>query len=448
MSKTTILGVKAMVKSQKEVKFYQSIAFLYYCATLITIGPAVLIGFFWSLLLLSNLAPDINITSYLFGTLWRLIVVALFLGTPFWIVGFYKQILNPLRKMGDVTETTGNGDLTSETEIRRNDELGVLAYQIDKMTHTLNDLVSQIKKYSERVSMSAQQLSAAAEQINSSTMEVSTSIQQIAKGSEVQAQKVDETSKSMKQISDSIHNAAYQSQAVAETSKEAFSIAQSGEKDTTEAIEKMNHVESVISDSANAVRSLGERSQEIGNIIDVITNIADQTNLLALNAAIEAARAGEYGRGFAVVADEVRKLADGTAKAADQIASLISEVQDETNHAVKSMEQGTSEVFAGVEVVNNAGKSLQQIIKAVQETAKLSDDISGSMQEQVDSVDKIEKAINEIAAVVEENAASTEETAAATEQQTASMQEVTASAQELSDMALKLDEVVNKFKVK
>jgi len=233
----------------------------------------------------------------------------------------------------------------------------------------------------------------------------------------------------------------------AKTSEEASLVASRGEEAAEQAIIKIGEVQQAIETLAESVELLGRRSEQIGGIVDVITNIADQTNLLSLNAAIEAARAGESGRGFSVVAEEVRKLAEGSGQAAERIGVLIKEVQAETAKAVRYMEIGTREVEMGTEVVGRSGEALRALTDAVGRTSVLSDHIARSMALQAERTGNVDRAMHEIAAVVEENAASAEETAAAAEEQTACMQEITASAQDLADMAQALEDSVHKFKV-
>jgi len=229
--------------------------------------------------------------------------------------------------------------------------------------------------------------------------------------------------------------------------QDASRYAVHGEEATAQAISKIGEVSQAIQTLASSVQVLGQRSEEIGKIVDVITSIADQTNLLSLNAAIEAARAGESGRGFSVVAEEVRKLAEGSGKAAEQIGELIKEVQTETAKAVKYMEIGTKEVSLGTEVVGRTGEVLRDINEAVSRTAVLADEIATAMGEQRDRTAAVDRAMHDIAAVVEQNAASAEETAAAAEEQTACMEEVSSSAQDLADMAHRLEESVHIFQL-
>ncbi len=203
----------------------------------------------------------------------------------------------------------------------------------------------------------------------------------------------------------------------------------------------------MINESAQIIRHLGERSNQIGEIVDVITDIADQTNLLALNAAIEAARAGEAGSGFAVVADEVRKLAEGSAKAADEIALLIKQTQDDTRTAVSSIDLGSKEVTEGKEIVTSAGRSLDEIVEVLTSSSDMARRISAATKELSRGMKNVTTSIDEISTSAEKNASSTQETAASMEQMTSSMEDVASSAQKLSDMAIQLGEHVNRFKL-
>jgi methyl-accepting chemotaxis protein len=368
-------------------------------------------------------------------------------GTLLWRWQFRDRILRPLRDLGAIMVEAGRGELTVRADVHRDDEIGLLAEEANTLITSLSDIASQVRRSAESVSAAASQLSASSEEINSSTIEISSSVQQIAHGAELQSRKVDDTSRQMGQIAETTGDVAMQALEAAKTSEEAAGVARIGEEASQQAIVKIAEVQQAIETLAGSVELLGRRSEQIGGIVDVITQIADQTNMLSLNAAIEAARAGESGRGFSVVAEEVRKLAEGSGRAAEQIGELIKEVQSETAKAVRYMEIGTREVEVGSEVVGRSGDALRLLSDAVGRTSLLADQIARSMAIQAERTGKVDKAMHEIAAVVEENAASAEETAAAAQQQTACMQEITASAQDLADMAQRLEDSVHKFRV-
>ena len=183
----------------------------------------------------------------------------------------------------------------------------------------------------------------------------------------------------------------------------------------------MGQIEQTVTRSSSVVAKLGERSKEIGQIVDTISGIAGQTNLLALNAAIEAARAGEQGRGFAVVAEEVRKLAEQSQGAAKQIAGLIGEIRNDTDSAVVAMNEGTKEVRIGTEVVNNAGQSFRDIYTSVSDVTGQVREISAAIEQMAAGSQQIVSSVKEIDVISKDTSAQAQTVSAATEEQSASM---------------------------
>jgi len=207
----------------------------------------------------------------------------------------------------------------------------------------------------------------------------------------------------------------------------------------------MMSIEKTVTGSAEVVKNLGERSREIGQIVDTISGIAEQTNLLALNAAIEAARAGEQGRGFAVVADEVRKLAEQSQKASKQIALLINEIQLETQNAVISMDEGTHQVKLGTEVAQSAGHAFIEITTLVDQVSSMVGEISEEFQQMAIGSQKIVTSVTDIYETSRAITGQTQTVSAATQEQSASVEEIASSSQVLATMADELQQSLKKF---
>ncbi|MBI5417722.1 methyl-accepting chemotaxis protein [Candidatus Poribacteria bacterium] len=380
----------------------------------------------------------------------RILWIGLIIGIIVAFIAFFiaQRIANPLRILFLQFAKIGEGDLTQEvTLMESEDEIGILSNSARKMLDGLKEIVKQVLDISERVSSSSQQLSSSAEEMNATTQEVSTTVQQIAKGTETQAQRVEETQKIMEQMTSSVDQVSKSAQKTALQAATATDTAHKGGEAAKDAQNKMAHISEVVFNSATSVKKLGERSDQIGEIVNVITDIADQTNLLALNAAIEAARAGEYGRGFAVVAEEVRKLAEGSAKAADEIGKLIKDVQKETTQAVNNIESAAKETTVVKDIALKLGDGLNEIIKNSEQVGAMVQEVSAISEEQASGTKQVTKSITDIAAIAEETASATEEASASSEEMTASMEEMAASAQELADMGMQLREMVGKFKI-
>ena len=213
------------------------------------------------------------------------------------------------------------------------------------------------------------------------------------------------------------------------------------------AVVQMAHIEQTVIASAQVVAKLGDRSKEIGQIVDTISGIAGQTNLLALNAAIEAARAGEQGRGFAVVAEEVRKLAEQSQEAAKQIATLIGEIQSETDQAVVAMNNGTREVKLGAEVVNASGQSFQEITGLVMQVSGQVKEISAAIEQMASGSQQIVESVKQIDELSKTASGEAQTVSAATEEQSASMEEIASSSQALANLAQNLRQAVSKFQI-
>lgn len=364
------------------------------------------------------------------------------------VIFFTRRLLKPIQLLLVKFREVADGNLGgSLLEIQSQDEIGKLAEAFNQMLKSLRGLIGKVANSAEQVAAASEQLTASAEQSALAANQVATTITEVAGGTEMQVSSVNGATIIVENISTGIGNIATNSKEMADSSDKTASAAQEGGKMVDQAIQQIGNIEKTVANSAAVVLKLGERSKEIGQIIDTISGIAGQTNLLALNAAIEAARAGEQGRGFAVVAEEVRKLAEQSEEAAKKIASLIGEIQGDTDEAVKAMEAGTHEVKVGTEVVNTAGRSFGEIIALVSQVSSQVGDISVAIQEMASGSQKVVSSMQEIDRVSKETAAHTQTVSAATEEQSASMEEIAASSQALAKMAEELQNAVNQFKM-
>ncbi|SMC32767.1 methyl-accepting chemotaxis protein [Sporomusa malonica] len=359
---------------------------------------------------------------------------------------FSRKIANRLIVMLRQITQLAEGDLRKSTVVdNSSDEIGQLGRAINIMAEKLSDVMRKVAYSSEQVAASAEQLKSGAEQSAQGACQVAESITEVAAGTEKQTAAVNKTVLAIDRISVDIKQTATTVNNVESTANIAANAANAGGRVIENAVSQMNNIEQKVTRSAQVVVKLGERSKEIGQIVDTIAGIAGQTNLLALNAAIEAARAGEQGRGFAVVADEVRKLAEQSEAAAKQIAMLISEIQGDTDEAVKAMNEGTNEVKIGAEVVNTAGQAFAEIIASVNGVTHQVAGITAAIQKITTGSQEIINAIQEIEGISNDTASQTQNVSAVTEEQSASMEEIAAASNSLAQMAQDLQSIVAKF---
>ncbi|WP_342513782.1 methyl-accepting chemotaxis protein [Sporosarcina sp. FSL K6-1522] len=358
-----------------------------------------------------------------------------------------RMIITPLKEMETLMVEAENGNLAIEGQYRSKDEIGVLTTSFNSMVSRLRELMRQVNNTSEQVAASSEELTASAEESTKASEEVAHTIQEVAFGAERQVEETKASQQVVEEMAGSIRLIASNTQDITTNAIETSQKALEGNEAIQSTIEQMGSINKTVSQLSNVVEGLGERSRDIGNIIEEITNIATQTNLLALNAAIESARAGEHGKGFAVVADEVRKLAEQSAGSAQTIAQMIAVIQEETQVAVRSMEQATGEVTDGIEVVNKAGESFAQIRTSVDEVASQLQGVSATAQEMSIGVEQVLQSEETLAEIAEEAASGTQNVAASTEEQLASMEEISASAEALAHLAGDLQEQIEFFKV-
>jgi len=357
------------------------------------------------------------------------------------------RMINPIIALVGVADKMADGDLTQSVRISSEDEIGQLSVAFNTMGAKLKQLIQQVQRDAERVATSSEELTASAEQSAQAVNQVASTISDVAQGVAIQVKEVDSTSTRVEQMSVGIQQIANHSNNILGMSNKTASAAQEGKQAVAIAINQMINIEQSVTSSAEVVTQLGERSKEIGEIVDTISGIAAQTNLLALNAAIESARAGEQGRGFAVVAEEVRKLAEQSQDAAKEIATLINEIQSDTQRAVTVMNNGTNEVTRGTEVVTHAGQSFEEIFIMINQMASQIGQISSATQQMADGSQQIVVSVRDIDQISKGIASQTQTVSATSEEQAASMEEIAAASQALSRLAEELQGTVRTFRV-
>lgn len=310
----------------------------------------------------------------------------------FFVMAYFisRMVIIPLNQLAlafrDMAE--GDGDLRRRLDANRMDETGEVARCFNEFADKLNTVLSRIVELTRRVGYSAMQLSATAGQISKGTQDQNMQVTQVASA-------IEEMSATVMQVASNTSQAA-------EFAKKASDMAVNGGDIVSKTVAGMQNISRSVDEAANTIEELGRSSDQIGEIITVINNIADQTNLLALNAAIEAARAGEHGKGFAVVAGEVRKLAERTSKSTNEIRDRIELIQMRTAGAVDTMKNGRKDVDAGVELASEAGESLTKIVEIVKNVSNMIHQIAAAEEQQSAAAGEISANMEVITSVTKE----------------------------------------------
>lgn len=392
--------------------------------------------------------------DYVFASLTKLKIVytvLCLLGLILITIGgaiFAKQITSVVVRLKNHAVELSQGNLAvADLEVTSNDEFGDLTNSFNTMKAHLHDLIKQMSSVSEQVAAASEELTAGAHQSAEASTNVAETITKIAEGMQNQNNSIDEAKKEVDAVFTEMQAMTDNTKVIADTSNDTAIAAKTGEQLMNNAMQKMEHIESSVMSSADTVRILGENSKEIGAIVETIVAIADQTNLLALNAAIEAARAGEAGKGFAVVAEEVRKLAAESQTSAEKIKEKISSIQLDTNQAVIAMQEGTVEVQAGTEAINEVGRQFKDIMQKVSDIKTQIDAFHAASSRITNGAERIVGAVDSIDEVSRETASHTETISAAAEEQSASSTEIASSSDSLAKMASELQNATNKFKL-
>jgi methyl-accepting chemotaxis protein len=353
-----------------------------------------------------------------------------------------------LRKLTAQTKRVATGDLTVDIVRDNGSQIGDVQEALGKLVAGFRETIGQIELAASDLQDASGGMASTSDQAGHAINEVAHAVSAISLGAAHQVELVTETSHIVGDIEDSVRSAARQSLGASKQSAATEVLTEEGVARAIEIQEAMESVRETSLATAEMVKTLGEKSTNIDQIVQSITDIASQTNLLALNAAIEAARAGEQGRGFAVVAEEVRKLAEDAHGSAAEIAELINEIRAQTDDAIVAMDAGMETVESGFEAVNRNRQAFIDISGAVRELNRSSSEISELATAIADGASEVRGQIEEVASVAEESSASTEQVSASTHETSAAAGDVTQSATRVTETARGLALLAGRFKLR
>jgi methyl-accepting chemotaxis protein len=362
----------------------------------------------------------------------------------FVILNIYRKPINELLEAADMV-SEGNLDVDIKGSSRS--EIFQLSEAFKAMVENLCSLIKEIQEGSLHLATLSEEMSASSEEVASASRRISETAAEISEGAEVQSTKIIDITHAMQDMTHNIQEIADNTQKVSKSTNLVNDTVHNIGNVSRDVLLKMNLIRSSVDETEIVIKELDSKSQQINEIITLITRIADQTNMLALNAAIEAARAGEHGRGFSVVADEVRKLAEESGTAAKNISRLIDEIRESISNTVESIEASKKNVKNGSLSVSEEVEMVTGIVSTINEITNMIEDVAAATEEQSASIEEITSTLEDISSISEQSAAGTQETAAALEEQSASMAELASMANDLSLLGEKMKKATEKFRL-
>lgn len=358
-----------------------------------------------------------------------------------------KRTFKPVHELMNALEETGNGNFTVQLK-SGDDEFGQVNNKFNMTVNHINELVGTIKTAAEHSTDQSKILFSTVESSNKSALEIIDKMKSMAESAKVQSSSIADGAVSLEEISSVVSLVAKSMTELSEISIHMKSQSELGNQNIERVIDHMNAIYVGVKESVKIIEKLKQRSVEIGQIVQVITDIAGQTNLLSLNASIEAARAGEEGRGFAVVANEVKKLANESKKSAAQITELIQQIQEETALAVTAIRDGEEKVDAGICVVRDTGLLFEEILHSTDSVVSQIQEVSAASQQMAAETEQVTFSIKKIAEFAKTNSAFSAEIQDGAREQIATYDQIYQSAEELKQVSSEMKSIIHQLIIK
>ncbi|WCK55590.1 methyl-accepting chemotaxis protein [Aneurinibacillus sp. Ricciae_BoGa-3] len=399
----------------------------------------------WGIIITSPVNEATSQMSYL-AKLSFVTALIVLIFTILALVVFASRLVRPIHQLSMLTQGIAQGDLTLKTNIYTKDEVGDLSRYFNDMVDSMQSIILNVKEASKRLKASSETLEITSRETKDSSEQVAVTISELANGTTDISMSIQEIANEVADMIATIGHVNKIAASMLDIFKRSQEESRKGQEDAAATIQKMSEINHNTEQNVVRMRTLGEKTNEVHEIVQLITNIASQTNLLALNASIEAARAGESGKGFAVVAGEVRKLAEETSAAALNIQQIVMETMAQTQSAIRSIELGQAEISEGAQLVHTTGMSFTTINQSIVQAVNQAHDLVRSMDILEKKSGLVGENIETIAAITEEASAGAQEVSAVCEEQAAASHQIAADAGTLSELARELQNLTSQFK--